>query len=159
MNLKDGGLPEWLKKAQKTKPSKFPGNGTIKYYNRFIEIEDYLNRVVHPFVNLGADAIDQGTLTDHGPEHIRTVILRAGELASAACDLTAYEVYLLLAAAHLHDVGNLFGRETHELNTDAVVKELGNLGSGNDTVELKAIREIAQAHGGYVQGDETKGKR
>lgn len=138
MKLNGKGLVGFLERAQKTKKQAFPGNGSTNYYDRFRGIEDYLNAKVHPHVNTSADAIDGGMLTDHGPDHIKTVILRAGKLASNMCDLSPYEVYLLLVAAHFHDVGNLFGRDTHEINTEEVMKKLGLL-LGEDTVEQKAI--------------------
>ena len=56
-----------------------------------------------------------GFLTDHGPQHIETVISRASDLIRArSCDLSSYEVFLLLAAIHLHDVGNIHGRTGHQ---------------------------------------------
>jgi hypothetical protein len=152
MKLNGKTLVEWLAKRP---ASAFPGRGTVEYYRRFQGIEDYLNTKVHPHVTASANAIDGGTLTDHGPEHIKTVIARASELCSFNGDLSAYEAYLLLVAIHLHDVGNLFGRETHELNTEEVIKRLGLL-MGEDRVEQKAIYDIAQAHGGNVAGDRDK---
>ncbi|MBV9158352.1 MAG: hypothetical protein JO097_18970, partial [Acidobacteriaceae bacterium] len=145
-------LPEWLAKQS---PTAFPSHGKVSYYGSYKKIEEYLNNNVHPYVNVSANAIDGGTLTDHGPDHIKTVILRACELVSARGDLTPYEVYLLLVAIHLHDVGNIFGRETHELNSEAVIKELGTL-LGEHRLEHRVIFEIAQAHGGSIAGDKDK---
>src|SRR5947209_2956468 len=68
---------------------------------------------------------------------------------------TAYEIYLLLAAIHIHDLGNFFGRASHEINADKVMLELGPM-LGADDVEKFKIREIAQAHGGKVNGDKDK---
>jgi len=154
MNLRGKTLVEWLAK----RPARmFPGRGTVSYYRRFQQIEEYLNNNVHPHVTAGANAIDGGTLTDHGPEHIRTVIIRASELLAAGGDLTPYEAYLLLVAIHLHDVGNLFGRDTHEINSEEVEKHLAGAAlMGEDQVERKTIRQIAQAHGGSIAGDKDK---
>ena len=53
-----------------------------------------------------------GFLTDHGPEHVKTVARRAADLLHypepTFPQLTPYEVYLLLLAIHFHDVGNLY---------------------------------------------------
>ncbi len=152
MKLNGKTLVEWLAKQ----PARaFPGRGAVSYYRRFQQIDEYLNNNVHPHVTVSANAIDGGTLTDHGLEHIKTVIIRASELLAAKGDLTAYEVYLLLVAIHLHDVGNLFGRDTHELNSEEVIKRLGLL-MGEDQVERNTVFQIAQAHGGSIAGDKDK---
>jgi hypothetical protein len=58
-------------------------------------------------------------------------------------------------AIHLHDVGNIFGREGHELSSADVMRDLeGKL--GDESVEKKTIHKIAQAHGGHVNGDKDK---
>lgn len=152
MKLNGKSLVEWL---QRQRPNAFPGRGSVNYYGQFKQIDEYLNNNVHPHVTAAANAIDGGTLTDHGPEHIKAVIVRASELLAAQGDLTPYEVYLLLVAIHLHDVGNLFGRDTHELNSEDVIKRLGLL-MGEHQVEKNAIFQIAQAHGGSIAGDKDK---
>ena len=78
MKLKGKTLVEWL--ARNTRHSSFPGRGTVDYHLRYGRIAEYLNTNVHPYVNISANAIDGGTLTDHGPEHIKTVIARESEL-------------------------------------------------------------------------------
>jgi hypothetical protein len=153
MKLKGKSLAEWL--AKNRKHASLPGHDAVDYYQRYHGIAEYLNTHVHPFVNISANAVDGGTLTDHGPEHIKTVIARASQLVSSKCELSAYEVYLLLVAIHVHDVGNLFGRESHELNSEEVIHQLGLL-MGEDRVERKAIYDIAQAHGGNIAGDKDK---
>ena len=112
------------------------------------KVSEYLNNSVHSEVNLGARIMDGGLLTDHGPEHIKTVIRRDSDLVSAdTCNLTPYEVYILLAAIHFHDVGNIFRRKDHEIKSTEIFKELGPLAS-TDRTEKLWITKIAQAHGG-----------
>ncbi|MCY4287689.1 MAG: hypothetical protein OXC63_03770 [Aestuariivita sp.] len=98
------------------------------------------------FVNSGAASVDGGLLTDHGVRHVETVITRASQLTNAKnCDLTEYEVFLLLAAIHLHDVGNIHGRQDHQ----CTLKDVGNwLGAtvSSDTTVLRTIMLIAAAH-------------
>lgn len=145
MTMGGKSLVEWLKDCPK---DKFPGQGATDYYLRYSAIAEYLNNNVHPHVNALAMVHDGGYLTDHGPDHIKTVIRRAtGLVASDAFTLTPYEVYLFLVAAHLHDVGNCFGRKGHELKTEVIEERLGTL-LGDDKVEQAAIRAIASAHGG-----------
>lgn len=156
MKLNGKSLEAWLKAKDSKSPKSFPGKGSVRYYARYQGIEDYLNANVHNIVNQLAMLEDGGFLTDHGPKHIEKVIDKASQLVShEACELTPYEVYLLLVAIQLHDVGNIFGREGHELNSATVMRDLdGRL--GDETVEKKTIQKIAQAHGGHVKGDKDK---
>lgn len=156
----DTPLVQFLRKYPKKHPS-FPQEGT-DYYRRFQEIDRHLNEKVHPEVNRGATAHGDGWLTDHGTDHITTVIRRAGELAvdidgeGESITLTPYEVFLLVIAIHFHDVGNVFGRDQHEKKITAVMRELNDSLIG-DGVERRMIRDIAMAHGGYVD-DEKQDK-
>ena len=76
-------------------PGEVPGRGSTNYYRRYEQIKEYLDQHVHPLVNAFAMRLDGGYLTDHGPEHIKTVIQRASRLAeSPRCILTPYEVYV-----------------------------------------------------------------
>lgn len=148
MKLKGSSLIEWLHRNNKS-----PRTGKKDLYSRFTTIADYLNQNVHPHVNVAADAHDGGTLTDHGPDHVATVISRASELIdTSTLDLDPYEVYMLLIAIHLHDVGNIFGRDSHEVNGQEVAKKVGSL-MADDRVEILTIQKIAAAHGGHVDGD------
>jgi len=116
--------------------------------------------VVDPHVNAMAMLHDGGYLTDHGPDHVKTVIRRASQLAEQqSCDLSPYEVYILLVGIHIHDVGIIFdGREQHEIKQETVMEKLGML-MGEDTGEKFAIHKIAAAHGGSINGDkDTIGK-
>ena len=134
----------------------FP-DSTIDYYDRFVRIDNYLNTEIHPNVNTGATARNPIWLTDHGPEHIATVIRRAADLVFAdRCLLTPYEAYVLLFAAHLHDVGNIFGRKDHEKKVKNVMFSLEIGLVGNDNFEKRMICDIAMAHGGYVDCEDNK---
>jgi hypothetical protein len=157
MNLNGKNLVEWLASCQKTM---FPGNGITNYYARFVAVQDYLNQNVHPHVTPLAMLQDGGYLTDHGPEHVQTVIRRASQLVEhEGCELSPYEVYILLVGIHIHDVGMIVGgRERHEINQEAVMERLGML-MGEDRGEKVAIHKIAAAHGGSINGDkDTIGK-
>ncbi|MCP9493374.1 MAG: hypothetical protein MSG64_02855 [Pyrinomonadaceae bacterium MAG19_C2-C3] len=144
MELNNKLLDEWLK--TETRNDQFP-NGR-NYGARYIAIADELNKGVHIHVTAGAAIKDGGYLTDHGPEHIKTVIQRATNLVSAkSCDLTPYEVYLLLVAIHIHDTGNAFGRYQHEQNSIEVFRHIGTV-AGEDEAEKRVIARIAVAHGG-----------
>lgn len=145
MELNNKTLEEWLEAAP---TYEFPNQGRVNYALRYKSIKEHLNNEIHPLVTPGAMIRDGGFLTDHGPEHIKTVINRASRLVSSrSCELTGYEVYLLLTAIHFHDVGNILGRIRHEINSREIMKHLG-LKAGNDSPEKRWIHSIAQAHGG-----------
>jgi len=136
--------------------SSFPEHD-VDYYDRFTRIDAYLNKEIHPTINQGAAASDGGWLTDHGPGHIVTVIRRACDMlfdsASDDCVLTPYECYVLLLAIHFHDVGNVFGRDEHEKKITEVMVRIGSNILGDDSPQKRLVRDIAMAHGGYVNGD------
>ena len=127
----------------------------VDYYDRFKKLDLYLNSKIHPYINQGAAAEavrGNGWLTDHGVLHITTVIRRADELVTKGDSviLTPYEAYLLLLAIHFHDVGNIFGRDHHEKKIGTVMQSLDESLIGRDGMERRIIRDIAMAHGGYV---------
>ena len=132
-------------------------NRQVDYFDRFLRVDDYLNNNIHPHVNTGATAHEPIWLTDHGPDHIATVIQRAGDLAfPQECVLTPYEAYILLMAAHFHDIGNVFGRKEHEKRANRIMFELDHTLIGDDALEKRTICYIAMAHGGYVNEDGDK---
>jgi hypothetical protein len=134
----------------------FPDGGTIDYALRLQNIEAFLFEKVHDKVALLSALHESGVLTDHGPNHIRTVLRRAGDLCCAIdANLTGYENYLLILAIHFHDVGNMLGREKHEEKIVDVFHLLaGQIGA--DNIEKRILRSIAKTHGGYNEVDGSK---
>jgi hypothetical protein len=142
-------LEEWLAGCE----AGFPSHTGIPHPRKYANVRDHLNANVHPHVEKGALLHGDGYLTNHGVEHVRTVISRAGDLIGDPAErpLEAYEVYLLLMAAHFHDVGNIFGREGHEKRAASIMEHLSQ--HIDDTVERRIILGIASAHSGNVDGD------
>jgi hypothetical protein len=135
-------------------------SGAIDYFDRFQKIDQYLNEKVHPKVNEGAAVAGQtGSatwLTDHGPEHVATVIRHASAMVRADAKgqvLSAEEAYLLLLAIHFHDVGNVYGRNEHEKKIALIMEQLGEPMMGDNALQKRMILNIATAHGGYIDGD------
>ncbi len=143
------GLRYHLEQRFSNKREEFPQDNT-DYITVFHQIEQYLNLHVHPEVNIGATIRGNGLLNDHGKEHVAMVIARTQLLLEERIEsLTGYEVFLLLIAIHFHDVGNIGGREEHELRIYEVMTELGTkLPLDNPT--QKYIAKIAMAHGGKI---------
>jgi hypothetical protein len=148
MNLKNRSLVETLG----NRPAKdFPGG--VKYKDRYAFVSDFLLREVHPNVPIGAALTDGNFLNDHGPKHIETVIGRASQLVEfAGCKLSAYEIYILLVAIQIHDVGNILGRTAHEKKPRELDRTLHTL-MGPDAIEKRLIFDIGEAHGGDINGD------
>lgn len=134
-----------------TKSKQFPdrSDGLLEQYYLF---EKYMNEKKHPNVNLGAAISGSGLLTDHGVEHVKSVINHALDIISDVNDLTGYEIYILLMAIHFHDLGNVFGRDDHEQRIADIIDEMGDR-LPLDNPEKEYVAAIATAHGGYVDGD------
>lgn len=128
----------------------------VDYAARYQALSDYCDLHIHPYVVAAAAArAPGGLLTDHGTEHIVTVAARAGDLISAfegKAGLSCLEIYLLLVAAQLHDIGNATGREGHELGAGEFLAQVGPL-LGDDPLEKRFINQIARAHGGKYRDD------
>lgn len=131
----------------------FPGSGGREYVNQYKNLEGYLFKEIHPEVEKLAMTVDGGYLNDHGPSHIKTVIDRASQMIGDPKNrLSPYEVYVLLVAIHLHDLGNIYGRKGHEKRLAEIMSHIGTR-LGEDAVELKIIRSVAAAHGGRDSDD------
>jgi len=150
--IKPASILEHLTRCAK---EDFP-NGS-DYIARFQAIESYLNENIHPSVTPVASLLDGVYLTGHGILHIRTVMTRVSDLldSSAPHGLSCYELYLLLAAIHVHDVGNIQGRKDHESAAADAVNKYDIL-FGTDDVEKRLIFRIADAHTGRRGNDKDK---
>lgn len=88
-------------------------------------------------------------LNNHGEEHIAQVIERAEQIVSKfkGDRLSEFEVFILMCAIQIHDIGNVLGRKGHERSLiqifDEHVKDIIP-----DTPERRVIKNIAMAHGG-----------
>ncbi len=128
----------------------------LSHSKRYNALSQRLHEDYHSQVGTGAMVADGGLLTDHGSDHINTVINRAGQLIGCVDDgssgaLRPYEIYLLLIAIHFHDLANIFGRSDHEKRIDEMMDIVSQyLG---DSVERRCIRKIACVHSGRINGD------
>ena len=164
MNLKNSTLDHWLKKPNK-KFLKRAGD-TFPFHSKYDVFRDYLANGLHKEVTKQAifheiqkaDKLDEIIwLNDHGPEHILAVIERASQLLDNGKDdttnfsysLNAREVFLLLNAIQVHDIGNFYGRVGHEQKAFETVKQ-GLTPILFDSTEAKCIYDIAHVHGGKV---------
>ncbi len=123
-------------------------------YSSFTGVAEILQRSVYPEINMLANANSGADffLTEHGSKHIDTVIAKANTLVDGSeVELTVYEIYLLLIAICIHDIGNALGRSGHEGKIDEVLdKVFGPLGF--DELDRTIAVNIAGVHGGRVAG-------
>jgi hypothetical protein len=156
MNLENKTLEDWLESPPQEAFKR--GGDDFPFYSRYNTFKDYLSKNVHKEVTNQAiykefsndKARDKVIwLNDHGPNHIKTVISRASEILSNGVDLNAREIFLLLNAIQVHDIGNFYGRYGHEKNILKAISE-GLTPIVFDNTEIEYIKRIAQVHGGKV---------
>ena len=152
MSVYKDGLRCEFEKRFKKKKSEFPANFD-NLVNKFQVMEEYLNNNVHNAVNTGPALNGDGRLTDHGPGHIIMVMNKAYEiLGDNVKNLTGYEIFILLIAIHIHDIGNIWGRAYHEEKLVDIMNKIGDdLGIDNITEEI--VVKIAESHGGYADAE------
>lgn len=149
-------LEKYFHEAAKAS-DKFP---TPKDYWKLYETMLHtLREEFYPNVNVGLSANSgpvPAVYTDHSGDHFDEVVKYAGFLLGfdpnsdhlpQKIDFHPFEVFLLLMAIRLHDVGNIYGRAGHEGKALDVYKQ--SVGSASrDPLESYAIVRIAQVHGG-----------
>lgn len=155
MNLNGKTLDQWFLGLEGTQSFNCFPHGE-NYFSKYKIISEQLYKWVHPEVGVGAAAsIAEGKpkmmLTNHGNDHIHTLIGRVSQFLddNEYCELTPFEVYILLMAIHIHDVGNILGRDGHEFNSQKIIDQLGDGVVGQDYWIWDSIYDIAKAHKGY----------
>ena len=90
-------------------------------------------------------------LNKHGSDHIRKVREKAFEILRCFVHglPSYYEVYFLLCAISVHDVGNFFGRAHHEKRIYSMISSTC-VNIIDDSVERRIISRIAGVHGGRI---------
>lgn len=150
---------EKILEAKCKESSKFPKMPN-NYFTQYCGFLNHLRTYIYPQVDAGlnSNSATPGYYTAHNEEHFDEVVRYAGDLLNAdSCDvekwdiLTPYELYVLLIAIRIHDVGNIHGREEHEKRCFPFLRQHMSL-LGNDISELKIIANIAEAHGGKING-------
>lgn len=143
-------LENLLDSVQKDPNAAFPD--TASYFSRYQTALGKLRSGPYRTTNVGLALLSspQGLYTDHGPEHFDEVVRYLGEIIPSDevkpnGAVAPYELFIILVAARIHDVGNNEGRANHEQRCYKVLKDIGD---GSDRVERLLIAGIAQAHGG-----------
>lgn len=150
MNLTGKRLDEWFLGLDGSQSlSCFPHGEN--YFSKYKTISEQLYKWVHPEVGVGAAMVDNSMLTNHGSDHIKTLIVRVSQFLddNEYCQLSPFEVYILLMSIHVHDVGNILGRKDHHINAQEIIEQLGDGVVGQDYWIWDYIYDIAKAHKGY----------
>ncbi len=164
MKLNDKRLDEWLRWAPANQRGARQKNALSRRYDAISErlSDAHRNAVAlataaeaRRQANAGEE-INPGLLTDHGEAHIAKVIERASALVSGDkfLGLSPLEVFILLVAIQLHDVGNALGRERHEERVYETLHQVR--GDDVDAFGARMICLIAEAHGGQVAGSKDR---
>ena len=132
-----------------------------RYMTKFRALEDHFFDSVHSVVDAGlfADSIQAAEgreapdiMTIHGCRHISDLIESLDKIAQSiaerrgATPLDPLEAYLLLCAAHLHDVGNIGGRKDHPIRSRELIRD--HLDLFYDTETRQNVFDVARVHGG-----------
>lgn len=93
-------------------------------------------------------------LNKHGESHIMDVQRHALGLLEHCrdCKMSFYELYILMCAIVVHDIGNIHGREGHEEDIEKILSQEKNHHLIPDPNERRTICRIARTHGGAYNG-------
>ncbi|WP_417364272.1 hypothetical protein [Galbibacter sp.] len=141
-------LEEWFLES---KNQKFPKD--IDYILRYQNIKE-VAIVAQEKIHQGNVEVENTrggdssrTLTGHDPKHFKKVIKNASELVRMGkSKLTSYEIFFLLSAIQIHDIGNIMGREDHQKTAIDVFYDLMPANVVLDSVETSIIHSIAEVH-------------
>ena len=146
--LKKGSLEDWFLSL---KQEDFPGD--INFVSIYLVAKNQIELKVLPEIKAIVSSINSDIyLNDHGPLHVKTVMLRASELLRRESEaLNSMEGFVLLMAILLHDAGHVInGRKNHERTVSSLLKELyGDTSlTSVDTALQWIIYSLAKAHSG-----------
>jgi hypothetical protein len=96
-------------------------------------------------------------LNKHGKGHVESVISRASDLANCIIDkenkLSPFEIFILLCAIQIHDIGNMYGRDDHTTSFENDFKRYAKESFISDSVLIKCIFNTAKVHSGKISGN------
>jgi hypothetical protein len=156
MNLGGKDLEEWFLNYKK---HRFPKGNVNNYVDRYNVIKAIAKKAQNSIHQGNVEVENQKesgarTLTGHGPQHFEKVIKNASDLIKmGSVDLSSYEVFHLLCAIQIHDIGNIIGRENHNLNAIEVFTEFMPSNEFLDSIENSIFHTIAEVHTTEEGGD------
>ena len=113
------------------------------FWNRYSTIKSYLVSEYYPWIQANCPFF-----TDHGTNHIQSVIRSASEMLSGTVEnLRNLDLFLLLCAILWHDAAMVHGRPDHAARSGRMIDQIRRLGFPDVTIQ-KLVTDIAKAHGG-----------
>lgn len=150
--------------AEAAQDADHPSHGLAERLSAtFRAFETYFFETIHPSVDVGL-AVDQlhqsyqenGThpnvMTFHGCRHVSDLIASMDKIAFHIEEMfpehtiDVEEAYILLCSAHVHDAGNVGGREDHADRCGALIEKHKQMILGTERREQ--VFEVARVHGG-----------
>lgn len=142
---------------------------SLPYEKRYQSKVSSLRSSIYRNIDSGLSALSKekgGIYTGHDAAHFDDVIKYANMLLANPkrdrengflAGFSPFEIYVLLMAIRVHDVGNICGRDLHETRCFEVLQEISDI--SDDSFEINKIAMIAQAHGGthHSFGQDTIG--
>ena len=142
----DDTLEDWFQKTSKKLPKNIDYKVRYQTIKAAIEVQKKIHQGNVESENNKPDG-KQRTLTGHDPEHFPKVIQVASEMVrSDNCNLTAYEVFMLLYAIQIHDIGNIKDRDGHQETAIEIFHDILPSNITLDSVETSIFHSIAEAH-------------
>ena len=113
---------------------------------------------LNPLTRINDELYDKIILLNkHGKEHVESVISRASDLAKCIIDkehkFSPFEIFILLCAIQIHDIGNMYGRDNHTTSFESDFERYAKESFINDAVLIKCIFNTAKVHGGKIRGN------
>jgi hypothetical protein len=116
-------------------------------WHRYKAVKSYLEKEYYPWIQASSPF-----LTDHGDQHIRSVLRSASLLLSEHVgnmrgDLKFLDIYLILSGILWHDIGNVYGRTKHAERVTELTKKVAELAFPDPAIQ-RFVEEISKAHSG-----------
>ncbi|HET6978664.1 MAG TPA: hypothetical protein VFI24_20200 [Pyrinomonadaceae bacterium] len=117
---------------------------------RYGSMKAYLSREYYPWIQANSSF-----LTDHGEQHIRSVIQSASALIKKHLSprtrdkrtMTSLDLFLILSGILWHDVGNVYERSGHAARVAQMTEKIKEIGFPDLAIH-RLVVEIAAAHSG-----------
>lgn len=123
----------------------------VELWARYSSMKAYLSREYYPWIQANSSF-----LTDHGDQHIKSVIQAASALMKRHVDpemeirrrtLSSLDLFLVLSGILWHDVGNVYERSGHAARVAQMTEGIKKLGFPDLSIH-RLVVEIAAAHSG-----------
>lgn len=121
-------------------------NDARDFWARYQNVKAFLSQEYYRWIQANCPFF-----TDHGEQHIQSVIQAASSLLSKQLNnrssLTALDIFLILSGILWHDVGNVYGRSGHADRVAEMTQQIKLLAFPNIDIH-RIVDEISKAHGG-----------